>query len=231
MNPVPTYAKAALVLLVLSFAAGGFGEAFVPSKLIVWSDAAATMRNIQTYNTLFRLGFIGYLIEATCDVSLALVFYMLLKPVRKDLALLAAFFGILATALFAVAELFYFAPPLILNGAGYLKTFTTDQLNSLAMLSMRFYAYGSGIFMTFYGTAWLLRAYLMFRSGYFPKAIALLMGIAGLGFVSRNIALVLAPAWRSGWLLMLIVPGGLALMVWLAGQTLKAKKAVDVPLT
>jgi len=231
MNPVPTYAKAALVLLVLSFAAGGFGEAFVPSKLIVWSDAAATMRNIQTYNTLFRLGFIGYLIEATCDVSLALVFYMLLKPVRKDLALLAAFFGILATALFAVAELFYFAPPLILNGAGYFKTFTTDQLNSLAMLSLRFYAYGSGIFMTFYGTAWLLRAYLMFRSGYFPKAIAVLMGIAGLGFVSRNIALVLAPAWRSGWLLMLIVPGGLALMVWLAGQTLKAKKAVDVPLT
>ena len=151
MNPVSTYAKAALVLLVVSFVAGGFGEAYVPSKLIVSGDAAATMRNIQTSDTLFRLGFIGYLIEATCDVSLALVFYMLLKPVRKDIALLAAFFGILATALFAVAELFYFAPSFILNGAGYLKTFTTDQLNSLAMLSLRFYSWGSGIFMRFTG--------------------------------------------------------------------------------
>jgi len=231
MNPVSTYAKAALVLLVVSFVAGGFGEAYVPSKLIVSGDAAATMRNIQTSDTLFRLGFIGYLIEATCDVSLALVFYMLLKPVRKDVALLAAFFGILATALFAVAELFYFAPSFILNGAGYLKTFTSDQLNSLAMLSLRFYAWGSGIFMAFYGTAWLLRAYLMFRSGYFPKPIAVLMGMAGLGFVLRNVALVLAPTYRSGWLLLLIMPGGLALMVWLGGQALKTKTPLDVPLT
>ncbi|HSP14027.1 MAG TPA: DUF4386 family protein [Thermoanaerobaculia bacterium] len=102
-------------------------------------------------------------------MALALVFYMLLKPVRKDVALLAAFFGILATALFAVAELFYFAPSFILNGAGYLKTLTKDQVNSLAMLSLRFYAYGSGIFMAFCGTAWLLRAYLMFRSATSPK--------------------------------------------------------------
>jgi hypothetical protein len=124
-------------------------------------------------------------------VALALVFYMLLKPVRKDVALLAAFFGILATALFAVAELFYFAPSFILNGAGYLKTFRTDQLNSLAMLSLRFYAWGAGIFM----------------------------------------ALVLAPAYRSGWLLLLIIPGGLALMVWLGVQALKTKTPLDVPLS
>jgi hypothetical protein len=59
MNPLSTYAKAALVLLVVSFAAGGFGEAYVPSKLIVSGDTAATMHNIQTSATLFRLGFIG----------------------------------------------------------------------------------------------------------------------------------------------------------------------------
>jgi len=229
MNPVSTYAKAALVLLFVSFAAGGFGEAYVPSKLIVWSDAAATVRNIQTSDTLFRLGFIAYLMEATCDVALALVFYMLLKPVRKDVALLAAFFGILGTALFAVAELFYFAPSFFLHGAGYLKTFTTDQLNSLAMLSLRFYSWGGGIFMAFYGTAWLLRAYLMFRSGYFPKAIAVLMGVAGTGFVLRNVALVLVPAYRSGWLLLLAMPGGLALMAWLAVQAFKTRTPLDLP--
>jgi len=71
----------------------------------------------------------------------------------------------------------------------------------------------------------------MFRSGYFPKAIAVLMGMAGLAFVLRNVALVLAPTYRSGWLLLLIMPGGLALMVWLGGQALKAKRPLDVPLT
>ena len=226
MNPVSTYARAAFVLLVLSFAAGGFGEAYVPSKLIVSGDAAATMHNIQTSATLFRLGFIGYLIEATCDVSLALVFYMLLKPVRTDVALLAAFFGILGTALFAVAELFYVAPSFILN-AGALKTFTPDQVTSLAMLSLRFFTWGSGIFLAFYGTAWLLRAYLMFRSGYFPKAIAVLMGMGGLAFVLKNVALVLAPTYRSGWLLLLIMPGGLALTAWLGRQALKTKTPLD----
>ena len=83
--------------------AGGFGEAYIPSKLIVSGDAAATARNIRASDLLFRLAFAVYLIEAVCDIALSLIFYMLLKPVRKDVALLAAFFGLVSTALFGVA--------------------------------------------------------------------------------------------------------------------------------
>jgi hypothetical protein len=58
---VQTYARIAGILLLLSIVAGGFGEAYVPSRLIVSSDATATAQNIKTFEWLFRMGFAGYL--------------------------------------------------------------------------------------------------------------------------------------------------------------------------
>lgn len=92
------YARVAAVLMLLSVTCGYFDEAYVPSKLIA-SSAAATAANITASPTLLRVGFASYLIEATCDISLALVFYVLLKRVDKNIALLSAFFGLMATAL------------------------------------------------------------------------------------------------------------------------------------
>jgi hypothetical protein len=212
---VQMYARIAGVLFVLSIVAGGFGEAYVPSKLIVSGDAAATANNIHAFGSLFRWGFAIYLIEALCDIGLALIFYALLRPVQKDLSLLAAFFGILSTALFAVAELFYFAPSLILGGANYLKSFSPDQLNTLALLSLKLYGLGGGIFMVFYGIAWVIRGYLIFRSGYFPKVLGVLLIIAGLGFMAKTFTLVLAPAYASNVLLLPMFVAGMSLMVWL----------------
>src|SRR5712692_9893648 len=221
---VQTYARIAGVLFLLSFVAGGFGEAYVPSKLIVSADATATAENIKAFDSLFRMGFASYLLEAVCDIALALILYVLLRPVRKDLALLAAFFGLVGTALFGVAELFYFAASLILGGAGYLKTFSPDQLNALALLSLKLYGYGGGIFMVFYGVAAVLRGYLIFRSGYLPKALGVLLALAGLGFVTRNFALVLAPAYASDFLLLPMILAGVSLTVWLL------VRGVDVPM-
>jgi hypothetical protein len=210
-----TYARIAGVLFLFSFIAGGFGEAYVPSQLIVAGDAAATAGNIKAFGSLFRWGFAGYLVEAVCDIGLSLTFYMLLRPVRKDIALLAAFFGLVGTAVFAAAELFYLAPSLILRGDSYLKTFSTDQLNTLALLSLKLFAYGGAMFTVLYGVAWVLRGYLIFRSGYLPKFLGVLMTFGGLGFIMRNFLLVLAPAYASDGLLLLMVPGGLSLAAWL----------------
>lgn len=220
---VQTYARIAGVLFLLSIVAGGFGEFYVPSKLIVSGDAAATAKNIIAFNSLFRLSFAGYLVEAVCDIALAWIFYVLLRPVRRDLALLAAFFGLVSTATFAVAELFYFAASFILGGADYLKTFSPEQINSLAMLSLKFYGVGGGVFMVFYGVGWVIRGYLIFRSDYLPKALGALLALAGLGFITRNFALVLAPAFASAVLLFPMFLAGVSLTAWLL------VKGVDVP--
>jgi hypothetical protein len=112
---------------------------------------------------------------------------VLLRPVRKDIALLAAFFGLVGTAVFATSELFYLAPSLILGGAGYLKTFAPDQLNTLALLSLKLFTYGGVMFTVFYGVAWVLREYLIFRSGYLPKFLGVLMTLGGLAFIAREL--------------------------------------------
>src|SRR5499425_3303211 len=134
--PVQMYAKIAGVLMLLSFIGGGFGEAYVPSKLIVATDAAATVQHLSSSELIFRLGFAGYLVEACCDVTLALLFYVLLKPVHRYVSLLAVFLGLMGTATFAAAELFYFAPTLVMRGGGYLKSFSPDQLNTVVLLSL-----------------------------------------------------------------------------------------------
>ncbi len=209
------YAKTAGVLFLISILAGGFGELFVLNKLIVSGDATATAINIHASTSLFRLGFASYLAEAVCDVSLTVILYLLLRPVRKDIALLAAFFGLVSTVTFAFAELFYFAVLLLLEGADYLKTFSPDQVNSLALLSLKLYGYGAGIFMVFYGVASILRGYLIFQSGYLPKFLGILLVLAGAGFVIRNFVLVLAPAYASDFLLLPTPLAILALALWL----------------
>jgi hypothetical protein len=222
--PVQTYARMAGVLFLLSLIAGGFGEAYVPSKLIVSSDATATAQNIKAFESLFRWGFAGYLVESVSDIALSLIFYVLLRPVRKDIALLAAFFGLVGTAVFAASELFYLAPSLILGGAGYLKTFAPDQLNTLALLSLRLFAYGGVMFTVFYGVAWVLRGYLIFRSAYLPRFLGVLLTLGGLAFIARNFLLALAPAYAPSSLLLLMLPGGLSLTVWLLVRGVDIRK-------
>jgi len=212
---VQTWAKVAGVLMLLSVVTGGFGESYVPSRLIVSSDAAATALNFAAHKALFRWGFVGYLVEAMCDIALSLIFYVLLRPVRRNVALLAAFFGLISTASFAACELFYLAPLLILGGGEYLKTFTPGQLDTLALLSFRLFGYGGMMFTAFYGVAWMLRGWLIFRSGYLPRVLGVLMGIGGLAFFMRNFLLVLAPSHAPVFLLAVMLPGGLALPVWL----------------
>jgi hypothetical protein len=224
MRSIQTYARVAGVLFLVTMVAGFFGEAYVPYRVIVSGDAAATAKNIIAFNSLFRAGFASYLVEAVCDIALSLVMYELLRPVRKDLALLAAFFGLVSTALFAVAEFFYFGTSLIVGGAGYLKSFSPDQLNALGLLSLKMYGLGGGLFMVFYGLATLLRGHLIYRSGYLPKALGALLALAGTGFIVSNFVLVLAPAYASDFLALPMLVAGLAVTVWLLVKGVDIRK-------
>jgi hypothetical protein len=212
---VQTYARLAAVLLLLSMIGGFFGEFYVPSRLIVSRDAAATARNIVEFDTLLRWGFAGYLLEAVCDIALSWVLYVLLRPVHKNLALLAAFFGLVSTATFAIAELFLLGTTLILGGGEYLKVFSQDQLNSLAYLWIRMSGLCAGIFMLFYGIASVTRGYLIFRSGYLPRAVGVLLMFGGLGFIARNFVVVLAPAYESDVFLLPMFVAGVSLTGWM----------------
>jgi len=222
VSPVQRYARAAGIMFLISFVAGSFGEFYVPSKLIVTGNAAATVSNIVNHELLFRLGFAGYLLEALCDVGLALVLYVLLRPVHRNLALLSAFFGLISTALFAVCEMFFFCAPLLVRNPVFAQGFSKEQLDALVYFLIRVYAVGAGLFMVFYGSASLIRGYLIYRSGYIPRFIGVLLGLVGIGFIAKNFTLVLAPAYSSDLLLLPAPITILVLTVWFLA------KGVDV---
>src|SRR5206468_1551203 len=214
MSSVQSYARAAGIMFLISFVAGSFGEFYVPSKLIVAGNAAATVSNIVDHETLFRLGFAGYLLEAVCDVGLALVLYVLLKPVHRNLALLSAFFGLISTALFAVCEMLFFCAPFLVKNPVFAQSFSREQLDALVYFFVRVYATGAGLFMVFYGSASLIRGYLIYRSGYIPRFIGVLLALVGVAFIVKNFTLVLAPAYSWDLLLIPAPITVLILSVW-----------------
>jgi len=214
-EPVQRWARAAGVLLLLSVVCGGFGEAFVPMRILVRGDAAATAAHLQQSGLLFRLGFVAYLVEATCDIVLALAFYVLLRPVHPRLALLAAFFGLVSTAIFAVSELFLYSAVLFVGSPDFLSPFSPAQQGSLLLLVLRLYGLGAGLFLALYGIATILRGWLIARSGFLPRVLGVLLVVGGLGFVCKNLLLVLAPRWSSDLLLLPMFVAILSLTVWM----------------
>jgi hypothetical protein len=80
------------------------------------------------------------------------------------------------------------------------------------------------MFTVFYGVAWVLRGYLIFRSTYLPRFLGVLLVLGGLAFVARNFLLALAPAYAPSSLLLLMLPGGLSLTVWLLVKGIDVQK-------
>jgi hypothetical protein len=217
MNPDQARRLAAVagLLVVISLFAGGFAEVYVPGKLLITSDPAASAANVAASPGLFRLSFLVYLIEAVCDVSLALIFYVLLRPVSSTLSLLAAFFAIVSTATFATAELFYFLASVPLLDPAVRKHLTVDQSTLLVYLALTVYGYAGTVFMVFYGITTALRGYLFYRSAYFPRWLGALLLLAGAGFIVKNVIAVTLPQYDSDYLLAPMFVTMIALAVWL----------------
>jgi Domain of unknown function (DUF4386) len=211
---IQAWARLTAFLLLFSIVGGGFGEAYAPSKFIVSGDPAATANNVMTFTSLFRAGFAGYLVEAFCDIGLAFTFYVLLRAVQKDLALLAAFFGLVSTAVYAVAQIFYFAALIILRSRDALAMFSPEQINGLAFLSLRISGNIGWIFLALYGIPTILRGYLIFRSGYLPKFLGVLLIVAGTGFILKDFTTVLVPVYASDILLLPMFLALIALTIW-----------------
>jgi hypothetical protein len=187
------YARICGVLYLYIFVAGSFAQLFVRGKLIVSGDSAATAANIMSNESLFRLGFSGELLHLACDVVIAMLLYALLRPVSRNIALLAAFMRLACDIILATASLSHFAALRFLAGGDYLMAFQPDQLQSLALLAMKLHGDGYAISLMFFGFACLSLAYLIFRSGYLPRTLGVLLAVAGGCYLINSFAHFLHP--------------------------------------
>ncbi len=162
-----------LYLIYIVFHA--FANVIGRSKLIVFGDAATTAQNIIASEWQFRIGFASDLISAVLFLLTAWALYVLLQPVNKNLALLFVLLNLGGVAIECVSDLFLVASALLLSGADYLKVFQTDQLQALAMVSLYVYKNGFTIAQIFFG-AWLFPlGYLVFKSGFLPKVLGIVL--------------------------------------------------------
>ena len=130
------YARACGALYLVIIVTALVAEVVVRGGLVVSGNAAATAANIMGSPTLFRLGVASDLLNCVLDVAVAMILYALLRPVDRNLALLAAFLRIVADAILAITSVFQLASIVMLGGADYLRVFEPKQLQSLAYLSL-----------------------------------------------------------------------------------------------
>ena len=112
------------------------------------------------------------------------------------------------------------------GGAGYLNAFDPQQLLSLAYLSLQLHGYGYGLSLIFFGCTCVVLGYLIYRSGYLPRIIAILPVIGGVGYLINSFAQIVASALAATLFPWSLLPGFVAelgLALWLS------VKGVDVP--
>lgn len=212
------YARLGGILYLLIVAAGIFGELIVRGKLVVSGDAAATAAQIAAHETLWRTGIATDLFMHICDIPLMLIFYVLLRPVNKNMAMLALLFNILQTAVLAANKLNLLSATFPLAGESYLKAFDPAQLHALAYLNIKTHHYGFNTGLIFFGCACLVYGYLIYRSGYFPKVLGVLMAIAGIAYLVNSFTLIIVPQLADQWVpysLLLSFIAEFSLCLWL----------------
>jgi len=215
------------VLYLIIIVLGLFGEAFVRNRIIVAGDASATAANLKSMESLWRFGIAAEFFLLICAIALTLIFYVLLRPVSRELALLVVFFSLVSLAVEATAALNLVAALFPLGNAAYLKAFAPEQLYALARLSVKSHGYGFGVALIFFGCECLVLGYLIFRSGYLPKAVGILMQIAGLSYLTNSFALLLAPDFANRIFPAILVPafvGETSLCLWLLVKGVNMEK-------
>jgi hypothetical protein len=230
MNSDKKMARVAGLLYLILIIAGIFAEGYVRQSLIVPGDAAATANHIMASEGLFRTAIAGDLIMILCDIALSVIFYLLLRPVSNALSLLAAFFRLAQAATLGINLLNLFFVLQLLHGADYLNIFSADQLHALVLLFFNAHGIGYAIGLVFFGVYLLLLGYLMFKSGYFPRILGILLIIAALSYLTDSFTSFLFPGYAAITAQLMVAPtviAELSLTLWLLIKGVKVQPGED----
>ena len=182
---------AGLGLLLMAIPAV-FANFIVVQGLVVPGDAEETANNIIENEMQFHIGILCFIIVIILDVLVAWALYIFLKPVNINLSLLMATFRLVYAAIFAAALNNLGNVLHLISGDDYLTAFDTDQLNAQVMVSINAFEYGWSIASIFFGLHLFVLGYLVFRSGYLPKILGILVIVSSLGYLIDNIGIILS---------------------------------------
>src|SRR6266536_3760346 len=227
MHPLKKAARIAGAIYASMVVTGPFSLIYVPGKLIVHGNAAATADNILAHETMFRLSIFGDLIGHVIFICLGIALYRLLSDVNKTWAGLMIAFVLVSAAVGFLNTLNNIAALTLFRGADFLAVFDKPQRDALAYLFVRLHSQGILINELFWGV-WLFPfGLLVFRSGFLPRFIGVWLMINCFGYVVLSITALFFPACYEAAFRMAqpVLFGELAIMLWLLIKGAKVPSA------
>ncbi len=205
-----------------------FAEFYVYPHLVIPGKIEQTAQNILAHQSLFAAGILAYLLSFVFDVIIAWALYYLLKPVSASLSLLAAWFQLVYTAVGLSASLNLVPVLRLLHTPEDAALFGAGPLHAQIRLLLMSFRSNWGLSLVFFGIHLMLVGYLIYRSGYIPKLVGILLAIAGVGYVVQNVNAYLFPEPDLGYVGIALV-GELVFMLWLLIRGWKIKESAASP--
>jgi hypothetical protein len=222
----PTLCTPAVVagvgILLISILAG-FANFGAVEALVTVGDATKTAQDILASEASFRLAIAAFVLVAVLDAAVAWGLYAFFKPVSPEMALLAGWLRLAYAAVFAVAVSHLAGALHLLSNAAYLRTFTPDQFRTQALLKITDFHDIWTVGLVLFGAHLLLVGYLIYRSGFAPKLLGILVAVAGVGYLVDSFAGLLFAGYAVSLSAFTFV-GEFLLMLWLLikGRTISA---------
>jgi hypothetical protein len=205
---------------------GAFALIYVPTRVIVQGNAAATASNIVAHETLFRFGIAGELVSQILFMWVALALYDLLKGVNQRRASLMLTLIVVSIPIALLNELNALAALILARGADFLSVFDESQRDALAMLFISLHNRGFDIAEIFWGLWLFPLGLLVYRSGFFPRILGVLLMISCCAYVVDAFAPIALPQYIqvvSGWTSPLRL-GEPIFMIWLLVMGARPKR-------
>ena len=217
MHPPKKAARIAGAVYLSMIVTGPFSLIYVPSKLIVSGNAAATADNILAHETMIRLAILADLAGSVIFICLAIALYRLLSGVSKTWAGLMVAFVLVSAAVGFLNTLNNIAALTLFRGADFLAVFDKPQRDALGMLFIRLHTQGIFIDEIFWGL-WLFPfGLLVFRSGFLPRFLGVWLMINCFGYVVLSATALFFPDYYEAAFRYSqpVLFGELAIMLWL----------------
>ena len=197
MASTQKWARISGLLYLFITVTGIFSLMYVPTKLFVRDDAAATARNILANEALFRIDVAVGVLSVIGFLFLALALYRLFRDVDSSLATLMAILVIIQIPITFVSEMIQLGALLFLRGGAYLSTFTQAQREALALLFLKLNTEGTYVTEILWGVWLFPLAALVIRSRFLPRFLGVWLAINGIAYVILSITVVLAPQYAD----------------------------------
>jgi len=171
---------------------------YIPSKLFVAGNAAATVNNIAAHEFLFRMGIASELAGAVILIFLTLAFYRLFVAVDRTLATLVVILGgVMPAVIYFVGVVDDFGTLMVVRHAEFLSAFDQPQRNALAMLFLKLRDAQNTAAEVLWG-AWLFPlAVLAYKSRLVPRFLGIWLAIGGVAYLALSIAGTLWPQYQG----------------------------------